>query len=57
VSGVEAKNPVPTEARVVHRPARVNIETRGLKNVPYSLWKSRRPLAERDTAGVSVTSY
>jgi hypothetical protein len=40
VSGVGATNPVPTDSRLVHPPARASAETRGLKKVPYSLWKS-----------------
>ena len=41
VSSVSAdgpKKPVPTETRLVHAPDRSSADTRGLKNVPYSLW-------------------
>ena len=37
VIGVGPKKPVPTESRLVQRPARASADTRGLKNVPYSL--------------------
>ena len=47
VSGVGAKKPVPTDSRLVQRPERASAETRGLKNVPYSLWRSTRPLARQ----------
>jgi hypothetical protein len=57
VIGVGPKNPVPADQRLVQRPARASIDNRGLKNVPYSLCASRRPLDDIDTAGVSAMSY
>src|SRR3990167_1533076 len=48
VIGVGPKKPVPTDSRLVQRPARARADTRGLKKVPYSLWTSRRPLDESD---------
>ena len=57
VIGVGPKKPVPTDSRLVQRPARASADTRGLKNVPYSLWTSSRPLDESDNAGVTLTSY
>ena len=57
MSGDGPKKPVPTENRLVHCPARANADTRGLKNVPYSLWRSSRALDDNDRRGVTVTSY
>jgi hypothetical protein len=37
VIGVGPKKPVPTDSLLVQCPARANADTRGLKNVPYSL--------------------
>ncbi len=48
VSGVDAKNPCAAERRLVHPSRRKSSARRGLKNVPYSLWKSTRALAETD---------
>ena len=52
VSSVSAdgpKKPPPTDRRLVHPPARKRPDTRGLKNVPYSLCQSSRPLALTDS--------
>ena len=37
VSGDGPKNPLPSDSRLAHAPARTSADTRGLKNVPYSL--------------------
>src|SRR5687767_8704491 len=37
VVGVGPKKPVPSESLLIQRPARASADTRGLKNVPYSL--------------------
>src|SRR6185295_16604231 len=57
VIGVGPKNPVPTESLLIQRPACTSADRRGLKNVPYSLWTSRRALAERERYLDAVTSY
>jgi hypothetical protein len=46
VSADGAKNPPPTDARVVQALCRSHADTRGLKKVPNSLCTSTRPLAE-----------
>src|SRR5947208_742278 len=56
VSGVGAKNPCPAETRFVQPCQRRSAERRGLKNVPYWLWKSARALAETESHGLTVTS-
>src|SRR3954466_12230707 len=37
VMGVGPKKPLPTDSLLVHCPERASADTRGLKNVPYSL--------------------
>ena len=54
---VGPKKPVPTDSRLVQRPARARTDTRGLKNVPYALWTSKRPLDDSDNAGVTLRSH
>ena len=54
VSGVGPKKPVPTDMRVDQSPKRSSAETRGLKNQPYSLCRSSRPLI--DSASREFTS-
>src|ERR1700682_6121060 len=56
VSGVGAKNPVPTDTRALQPLLRNNAETRGLTNVPYTLWTSARPLADTLNQGRTATS-
>lgn len=58
VTGAGAKKPLPTDNRNHHGellpPGRHNIASRGLKNLPYWLWWSTRPLAE--SVRLSLTS-
>ena len=51
VSGVGPKNPVPADRRVDQPPERSSADTRGLKNQPYSLWRSSRPLSDSASHG------
>src|SRR5437868_4983961 len=52
VSAVGAKNPCPTERRLVQPCQRNSAERRGLRKVPYWLWKSARALAETESQRV-----
>src|ERR1700676_4940793 len=57
VNGVGAKNPCPAETRLVQPCQRNSAESRGLKNVPYWLWKSTRALADTESQrAISMSS-
>ncbi len=56
VSGVGAKKPCPAEMRLVQPDLRKSAESRGLKNVPYTFWKSTLALADILTQGASSIS-
>jgi hypothetical protein len=57
VKGVGANTPVPVESRTVHWVGRrTNTDTRGLKNVRHSLWKSARALPDSVNRGPKADS-
>ncbi len=56
VSGVAAKNPRPTDTRLVQPPPRISAASRGLANVPYSLCTSTRRPAETASHDARSTS-
>jgi hypothetical protein len=56
VSGDGPKNPVPNETLPVQAPPRKSADALGLKNVPYSLSRSSRPLALSDSHVATSTS-